>query len=127
MRVDPNQVLSEEASLRAVRQGQDATNKEGRTPLWRACEGGLGECALFLIEMGCAPSSPALDGRTPLHMACLTGLEEVVKRMLALPEVDVDAIAANGQSPLHIALAQSRWHARGVRGAVTIAAWPRRC
>eukprot|EP00667_Euglena_gracilis_P017526 EG_transcript_18471 len=71
-------------------------NRDGRTPLFAACENGHLAVALLLVGVG------AVVPGSGLHIAAQNGHTKVA-RLLVSAQVDVDCIDKKGRTPLHIA------------------------
>jgi ankyrin repeat protein/beta-lactamase regulating signal transducer with metallopeptidase domain len=77
----------------------DAKDKEGRTPLMRACENSQKGVSELLIAKGADLNVQSNAGHTALHIACATGQKDVVELLIAKgAEVNVKEKA--GRSPL---------------------------
>ncbi|KAL8924256.1 MAG: hypothetical protein Q9172_002769 [Xanthocarpia lactea] len=57
--------------------------------------------ASLLLEMGANPNAEDLIGRTALHRAINYGQQDLVKELLAHPNIDVNFEDSRGQTPLH--------------------------
>jgi len=80
----------------------------GGTALIDACDRGLGEIALFLLEKGIDPKvHETTFNRTALHYAASKGLIEVVK-VLVMKGLDVNESGKNGFTPLILAANEQR-------------------
>ena len=77
----------------------DTIDSKGNTPLYYACKYSCTEIAQFLVDHGCNQTIFNKKGELPIHIACFQSLE--ITRMLK--ECDVDAVNADGNTPLHIA------------------------
>jgi ankyrin repeat protein len=80
----------------------DNVSATGRTTLHAACDKGLSDVAIALIERGAVVSAVDCDGETPLYCACVKRMSDVAVRLLAH---GADACAANlaGTTVLHAA------------------------
>ncbi|KAK5736848.1 hypothetical protein LTR17_007173 [Elasticomyces elasticus] len=72
----------------------------GQTPISLAAA--QGHCRLLneLIKQNAQTCSDDDKGRTPLHHAAANGREDVVERLLACSDVEVDALDTSGNTPL---------------------------
>ena len=85
--------------------------KNGATPLWIACARWFGPCDLNIVKAllaaGADVNKAENGGHTPLHAACERGRLEVVKELLEQPQIDVNPVDKDGDTPLSIA----KWYA----------------
>jgi ankyrin repeat protein len=80
-----------------------AVDKDGRTPLHAAVQGGLGYVK-FLVDRGADVKAADKDGRTPLHDAARAGSVGAV-RLLLDKGADVKAADKDGRTPLYAIVA----------------------
>jgi ankyrin repeat protein len=79
----------------------DSKDKQGRTTLSYATEGGSLDLVKFLVERNnYSVGIPDQRGRTPLFIAASLGHEDIVKYLLSLPYVDPDSRTQDNISPL---------------------------
>jgi len=79
-----------------------------------AVRAGSGPCTAEVVSLGLRvvdPNARGRDGFTVLHAAVAAGAEDVVRTLVAHPDVDVNASSAHGFTPL--ALAATRFNLRG--------------
>ncbi|KAL8909773.1 MAG: hypothetical protein Q9171_004919 [Xanthocarpia ochracea] len=57
--------------------------------------------ASLLLEMGASPNAEDLIGRTALHRAINYGQQDLVRELIAHPNIDVNFEDSRGQTPLH--------------------------
>ena len=79
----------------------DTVDANGDSALILACKEGHSKIALQLIDK--ADVNIQEDGNTALHLACEQGWEDVVSKLIA-KGAKVDAVNANGNSPLNRSL-----------------------
>ncbi len=74
-------------------------------PLWRAAEDGNLKLCKVAVDVHHDDPNTVRDnrGHTALHWACTNNHLHVVKYLLALPDIDVNAIDKDHITPLHIA------------------------
>ncbi|XP_018328199.1 ankyrin repeat domain-containing protein 49-like [Agrilus planipennis] len=80
----------------------NVADKDGYTPLHRACYNNHVEVVEFLLENGADISAKTLMLWQPLHSACQWNHKECVLRLIQ-HGADVNAASEGGQTPLHIA------------------------
>jgi ankyrin repeat protein len=88
-------------------------DENGYSPLSMAILGLNTSAALELIEAGANVKQPSRSGRTPLYVAVEKGLVDVVKTLLAMPGVDINAPVTsekNAARPLHVAILYGQCH-----------------
>lgn len=85
----------------AKKQDLNETNKAGLTPLMVACEKGRSKVAFFLLDKGANKDIATPNKRTALHCACQSGCIEVVKRLVAADNLNLQT--RQGITPLMIA------------------------
>ena len=76
----------------------DIIDSKGNTPLYYACKYSCTEIVQFLIDHGCNQTIFNKKRELPIHIACFQSLE--ITQMLK--ECDVNAVNADGNTPLHI-------------------------
>jgi ankyrin repeat protein len=82
-------VLLEIPSNQKYKIDYNATDNEGRTPLYIACENRHMSLVELMIKDGrFDPNMPDCDGNTPLNLACLNGWVDLIKLLLSNPLVD---------------------------------------
>jgi len=87
----------------------NAVDKDGRTPLHYAAEGGCAEAVKKLLELGADVYAIDSRGQTALHYAVKSLNKDVVELVL---HAGVNAKDAHGETPLHLALKEcARWDA----------------
>ncbi len=85
------------------------TLPHGQTPFICACKYGQLHTVMALVDEGlCKPQTRDLAGRTALHEACLQGHVEVVKYLLQLPVLWLEATDKDGSTPLLLASASNQ-------------------
>ncbi|KAI5710777.1 hypothetical protein M8J76_016253 [Diaphorina citri] len=89
----------------------DAVDKDGYSPLHRACYNGHANIVELLIQRGADTQKTTIDGWTPLHSACKWNNTECVIVLLNYG-VDVNAQTNGGLTPLHLAASHS--HSRDI-------------
>ena len=98
------------ADLNARRVGYplwQVTPESADTPLHVAIERRSRDAAIMLIEMGANPDiQDVLHGRSPLHMAAIFGTSDIVSALVR-HGAKVNVRAANGETPMLLALAKS--------------------
>ncbi|KAI9782558.1 MAG: hypothetical protein M1839_004802 [Geoglossum umbratile] len=82
--------------------GLNAADKYGQTPLHVAARDGHHQIVQLLISEGANKEARAVDSRTPLHVAASRGKSEVV-RALVWKGANKGAKDSNDQTPLHLA------------------------
>ena len=80
----------------------DAIDKDGRTPLHRACGNNALELAKLLIARGADGDAKDNWGWTPLHWACRNNAHELAKLLLE-KGAEVGAKNKWGETPLDVA------------------------
>lgn len=103
-----------DAVQRYIRQGADVnavypiinSPLAGQTPLLVAARIGHTEICRELLRAGAQPQlEDALFRQTPLHRAASNGKAEILKLLLAQPDIDIDAqCPSNGYTPIHEAI-----------------------
>ncbi len=78
----------------------DASDKEGRTALFRAVEIGSLPCVQMLLQVGASVNKPDLRSFTPLYMASVQGDLGCVVELLSAPDVDVNYTDDFGRTSL---------------------------
>lgn len=77
-------------------------DKEGQTPLYRACYYGRTEVVQLLLEQpNINVNIQNTYGETPLYIACCYGHTEVIKLLLSHPKIDVNLQGINGKTLLY--------------------------
>ncbi|XP_011866552.1 PREDICTED: ankyrin repeat domain-containing protein 49-like [Vollenhovia emeryi] len=84
----------------------DSTDKDGYTPLHRACYGNNVEVVEHLLEAGARVDARTQDEWQPLHSACCWNNTKCVEALIA-NGADVNAKSKGEQTPLHLASASS--------------------
>ncbi|XP_034187446.1 ankyrin repeat domain-containing protein 49 [Osmia lignaria lignaria] len=84
----------------------EATDKDGYTPLHRACYGNHVEIVEYLIQAGAKINAETLDGWQPLHSACCWNNVECAAVLIA-NGADINAKSKGDQTPLHLVSASS--------------------
>lgn len=82
-------------------------DENGYSPLSMAILGLNSAAALDLIKAGADITQPSRSGRTPLYVAVEKGLTDIVRALLAMPDVDINAPVTserNAARPLHVAI-----------------------
>ncbi|XP_044269868.1 ankyrin repeat domain-containing protein 49-like [Tribolium madens] len=79
-----------------------STDKEGYTPLHRACYGNHVEVVKYLLQNGADIAAKTEVQWQPLHSCCHWNNIECAQILLA-EGADVNALSEGGQTPLHIA------------------------
>jgi ankyrin repeat protein len=92
--------------LLAARADINATNKEGKTPLFRTADAGAGKAAELLLARG---------ARLDLFSACLLGKAEAVRKLLAKDPEALDRSAGSSLGETPLMLAARAGHATVVR------------
>lgn len=82
----------------------NSTNRNGRTPLYRAAAAGRTEVAALLIEQGAKVDAVAPGGWTALHAAAARDAVEI-GRLLLKAGAPPNAVAQGNMAPLHLAAA----------------------
>jgi ankyrin repeat protein len=86
-------------------------NGEGLTPLHYACEFNRVDVVDTLVQFGgksLLVNAPDKHGWTALHSAVHHGSLACVRRLLDLPDIDVNAVNRFGKTPLHIGVSHNR-------------------
>ena len=78
----------------------DLVDGEGNTPLHHAVQRGQIEAVTFLLSEGCSPNAQNLAFETPVDLAARLKSPEILRLLLAQPNVSKDAQDANGNTPL---------------------------
>ncbi|XP_017891683.1 ankyrin repeat domain-containing protein 49 isoform X2 [Ceratina calcarata] len=84
----------------------ECTDKDGYTPLHRACYGNHVQIVEFLLQAGANIDSKTMDEWQPLHSACCWNNVECAA-ILIRHGADVNARSKGDQTPLHLASASS--------------------
>ncbi|XP_014468105.1 PREDICTED: ankyrin repeat domain-containing protein 49-like isoform X1 [Dinoponera quadriceps] len=84
----------------------ESTDKDGYTPLHRACYGNHVEVVEYLLEMGAKLDAKTLDEWQPLHSACCWNNIECAEALIA-NGADINAKSKGDQTPLHLVSATS--------------------
>ncbi|XP_015121931.1 ankyrin repeat domain-containing protein 49 [Diachasma alloeum] len=82
------------------------TDKDGYTPLHRACYGNHVNIIEYLLLRGAKIDAKTIDGWEPLHSACCWNNVNSIS-MLVSNGANVNAVTNGGQSPLHLVSASS--------------------
>jgi len=103
--------------LDLIARGADVNARDGYglTPLMCACTDGHAATVAELLRLGADVNAQTRDGFSSLMLAAWKGNIEIVRVLLAVPGVDIDAVAANGRTT-----ALSMAHARGHAAIVTL-------
>ncbi|RZF44778.1 hypothetical protein LSTR_LSTR000730 [Laodelphax striatellus] len=83
-----------------------ATDKDGYTPLHRACYNNHVEIASLLLKHGADLSAKTIDDWQPLHSACKWNSVQCAE-LLVSKGADVNAVTKGGITPLHLAASNS--------------------
>ncbi|XP_043464565.1 ankyrin repeat domain-containing protein 49-like isoform X1 [Leptopilina heterotoma] len=83
-----------------------AVDKDGYTPLHRACYGNHVEVVKYLLERNAPIDAETLDGWQPLHSACVWNNIDCIS-LLIQHGADVNALSKGQQTPLHLVSASS--------------------
>lgn len=84
----------------------NASDRDGYTPLHKACYNNNVEMAKLLLQYGADPNAETELGWIPLHSACKWNNAECVALMLQHGS-DINATSHGHQTPLHIAASVS--------------------
>ncbi|XP_018356402.1 PREDICTED: ankyrin repeat domain-containing protein 49-like isoform X1 [Trachymyrmex septentrionalis] len=84
----------------------NCTDKDGYTPLHRACYGNNVEVVEYLLEAGARIDAKTQDEWQPLHSACCWNNTECAEALIA-NGADVNATSKGDQTPLHLISASS--------------------
>ncbi|KAF7418100.1 hypothetical protein HZH68_000753 [Vespula germanica] len=84
----------------------ECTDKDGYTPLHRACYGNHVEIVEYLLKMGARIDTKTMDDWQPLHSACCWNNVECAAILIA-NGADVNAKSKGDQTPLHLVSASS--------------------
>ncbi|XP_046814274.1 ankyrin repeat domain-containing protein 49-like [Vespa crabro] len=84
----------------------ECTDKDGYTPLHRACYGNHVEIVEYLLKMGAKIDTKTMDEWQPLHSACCWNNVECAAILIA-NGADVNAKSKGDQTPLHLVSASS--------------------
>ncbi|KAK2579123.1 hypothetical protein KPH14_001294 [Odynerus spinipes] len=84
----------------------ECTDKDGYTPLHRACYGNHIGIVEYLLEMGANRDAKTLDEWQPLHSACCWNNVECAAVLIA-NGADINAKSKGDQTPLHLVSASS--------------------
>ncbi|KAL7305381.1 hypothetical protein TKK_0002124 [Trichogramma kaykai] len=82
-------------------------DKDGYTPLHRACYGNHTNVAEFLLESGAKIDAQTQDGWQPLHSACCWNNVDCAAMLIA-HGADVNAKSKGDQTPLHLVSSASQ-------------------
>ncbi len=80
------------------------THQKKLTPLHITAAKGCVEMVDLLIQAGADVNLQTTDGNTPLHLASYQGKLDVIRLLLAAPDIDTTLIGAKGQTPLNLSL-----------------------
>uniref|UniRef100_A0A8D9AB98 Ankyrin repeat domain-containing protein 49 n=1 Tax=Cacopsylla melanoneura TaxID=428564 RepID=A0A8D9AB98_9HEMI len=100
-----------EALLNADISLLNAVDKDGYSPLHRACYNGHADMVNILIQRGADIKKTTIDGWMPLHSACKWNNTECVTILLNYG-ADINAQTNGGLTPLHLAASHS--HSRDI-------------
>ncbi|KAL0119808.1 hypothetical protein PUN28_007921 [Cardiocondyla obscurior] len=84
----------------------NCTDKDGYTPLHRACYGNNVEIVEYLLEAGAKIDAKTQDEWQPLHSACCWNNTECAEALIA-NGADINAKSKGDQTPLHLVSASS--------------------
>lgn len=84
----------------------DCTDKDGYSPLHRACYGNNVEVVEYLLEAGARIDAKTQDEWQPLHSACCWNNTECAEALIA-NGADINAKSKGDQTPLHLVSASS--------------------
>ena len=84
----------------------ECTDKDGYTPLHRACYGNHVEVVEHLLQAGAKINAKTMDDWQPLHSACCWNNVECAAVLIA-NGADVNARSKGDQTPLHLVSASS--------------------
>ncbi|XP_024871058.1 ankyrin repeat domain-containing protein 49 [Temnothorax americanus] len=84
----------------------DCTDKDGYTPLHRACYGNNVAVVEYLLEAGAKIDAKTQDEWQPLHSACCWNNTECAETLIA-NGADINAKSKGDQTPLHLVSASS--------------------
>lgn len=84
----------------------ECTDKDGYTPLHRACYGNHVEIVEYLLKMGAKIDTKTMDEWQPLHSACCWNNVECAAVLIA-NGADINAKSKGDQTPLHLVSATS--------------------
>lgn len=84
----------------------ECTDKDGYTPLHRACYGDHVEIVEYLLKMGAKIDTKTMDEWQPLHSACCWNNVECAAVLIA-NGADINAKSKGDQTPLHLVSATS--------------------
>ncbi|XP_031829365.1 ankyrin repeat domain-containing protein 49 [Nomia melanderi] len=84
----------------------ECTDKDGYTPLHRACYGNHVEIVEYLLQAGAKIDAKTLDEWQPLHSACCWNNVECAAVLIA-NGADINAQSKGDQTPLHLVCASS--------------------
>ena len=98
--------------LDLVARGADvnARDDDGWTPLINACIAGRAATVSELLRLGADVNAQNRNGFSSLMFAVFNGHIDVVRMLLAVPGVDIDAVAADGRTTA-LLMARYRGHA----------------
>ncbi|XP_034950659.1 ankyrin repeat domain-containing protein 49-like [Chelonus insularis] len=84
----------------------DAVDKDGYTPLHRACYSNNVNILELLLQKGAKIDAKTIDGWEPLHSACCWNNIDCIA-MLVANGANINALSNGDQTPLHLACASS--------------------
>ncbi|CAL7934619.1 unnamed protein product [Xylocopa violacea] len=84
----------------------ECTDKDGYTPLHRACYGNHVEIVEYLLQAGAQIDAKTMDEWQPLHSACCWNNVECAAVLIA-NGADINAKSKGDQTPLHLVSASS--------------------
>ena len=94
-----------EAALELIRLGAEKAIVAGQfgTPLHQAVLGAYAFTVKTLLKAGCPVDVVCTTGATVLHWAAEGGSVEVIREVLSTNKCNINAIANDGETPLHVA------------------------